>query len=156
CGGAVDPRVIGADRVHGDVRHDALVRRYHPGLVGPVIQAVDDLVLVVGQALQVLVPAQRAYGARAAHREEIPHRARVDVRVTAHEVERGAQRVERYAVAHAVDLHVVPAAGRGDVLRRQHVVPIEQVGVEVAQVQALVAGLRRAGVVERYARLPRL
>jgi hypothetical protein len=62
-----------------------------PVPVGAVVETVHDLVLVVGQALQVLVPAQRAQGAGTAHREEVSHRARIDVRVAGHEIERGAQ-----------------------------------------------------------------
>ena len=151
-----------------DVVGDDARRRPHRGnvvVVDAPIEPERELLLQTADGGQAEVVAARVNLAAAAHREEVLHHAGVHVRVARDEVDRVPEGIQRDVVAGAGDQHVlvgrqrervriVLLARRRDVLQREHLVAIEQVGVLEADADAVVPGLGRAGVVEPEAEPP--
>jgi hypothetical protein len=127
------------------------------GILAPV-GTEDDAVVPVALAGEIQVVAQRREVAAAADPEiaggcrDLPG---VHVREDVGEVDGITAAVDRDVVADADDRDLPGILGRGDVLRAQDLVAVEQVGVLGGEGEAVHAGVRRAGRVERDAGAPR-
>ena len=107
---------------------------------------------IIIDPVEILVITPKHYQTRTAYVEQLLNGPRIDIRVPEDEIHRIATPVDRHVIAGTKNCYLIDVLRIGDVLQRELVIAVEEIGILKTEPETEAPGAKRKNLEEELQR----